>query len=239
MPSTRLPMVALVPLPLLVQATLMTTAPPVRAAESPLCSGTLLEVVGNAELSRSLQALSISIQLEAEEASADAALEELQRRLARLRDALEGLAVKDLRVTSPTTWERPRRQGRAATTQASLRVTGSLLPDRLQPLIREVGALPGVRLAPVESRPDLDEDASVRRRLLRLAYEDALAQARDLGAVLGRSAIEPIRVVVQAEGARPMAVRAMAADGGVPPFDPGELPLPKERLTLQVRFCVR
>jgi uncharacterized protein YggE len=224
-------------LPLLAFTMLVAPIGIASASDGAPCGGTVLEITGQAELRRSLDTLGISVQLEAEEPSASAALRELQQRLARLRDALQAIGVKDLRVTSPSTWERPARRGRPVMTQARLQVTGTLAPDRLQPLIREVGSLPGVRLAPVRTRADDRENAEARRRLLQLAYEDALAQARDLGEVLGRPRIEPRQVVLQGGELQPMQVRAMAADGGVPPFDPKELPAPLQRLSLQARFC--
>jgi uncharacterized protein YggE len=241
MPSTpvHLAVLAQLQLPLLGLAMFMAPTGLARASEGAPCTGTALELVGRAELRRSLDTLGFSLQLLAEESSAPAALAELQRRLARVRDVLQSLGVKDLRVTSPSTWERPAQRGKPVTTQAQLRVSGTLVPDRLQPLVREVGSLPGVRLAPVESRSDERENVKIRRRLLELAYEDALVQARDMGAVLGRTRIDPVQIAVQGEGFRPLPGRAMAADAGVPPFDPDELPAPLDRLTLQVRFCLR
>jgi len=196
------------------------------------CTGTLVEARGSAELKRPTKRLRFSMTLEAEAASADGALAELQRRLAAVRRKLQELQVQDLQVTSPNTWQRP------AAVQANLQLSGQLAPARLQPLVRLVGGLPGVRLSPVATEADKAADRQVRQLLLRGAYQDALAQAREIAAAIGLSEVRPIEVQLEGGGA-PVVMRTMAADAGVPPFDPDELPQPVGRLSLQVRFCAR
>jgi uncharacterized protein YggE len=208
------------------------------------CAGTLLEARGSAEAERPTRRLGFSLGLEAEAsggdgAATDAALALLQRRLAAVRSALQRLEVEELRVSSPTTWRRTDPRGRPAAVQASLQISGRLAPQRLQPLIREVGALPGVRLAPVTAQSDPAEDQAVRRRLLRQAYQDALARASEVGAAIGRLRIEPLEVQLDAGELRPMPMMARADAAAPPPFDPAELPQPKDRLTLLARFCAR
>jgi uncharacterized protein YggE len=201
------------------------------------CGGTVLESRGTAEIQRAIDALDVSLRLEAEGDTAEAALAELQRRLAAVRTALQGLGVEELRVSSPSTWPRPAQRGRPALVEADLSVQGRLQPQRLQQLVRQVGSLPGVRLAPVGTRADAGENRETRRRLLQLAYQDALVQAQDMAEAIGLSRMRPLQVVVEG-GPRPMPMRAMAAaDAAVPPFDPDELAPPTDRLQLQVVFC--
>lgn len=203
------------------------------------CDGTLLESRGSAEMERPTRRLLFSLGLEADGAGTDAALGLLQARLAAVRDGLKGLAVEELRVTSPSTWQRTDSRGRPAGVQANLQVSGRLAPERLQPLIRQVGALPGVRLAPVTSQADPSEDAAVRRRLLAAAYGDARAQAGEVAAAIGRLQLEPLEVVLSGDASPgPMLLRGAAA-AAPPPFDPAELAKPKDRLSLMVRFCAR
>jgi uncharacterized protein YggE len=202
------------------------------------CEGTLLEARGAAELARPIRRLSFSLGLEAEGPGADGALASLQQRLAAVRTSLGQLQVEELRVSSPSTWERPVGRGRPAAVQASLQVSGRLAPERLQPLIRQVGALGGVRLGPVSAEADPARNAEVRRGLLQLAYRDALAQAAQVGEAIGRTRLRPLEVQIDASDLRPVAMRAKAdVAPAVPPFDPAELELPKDRLTLLVRFC--
>lgn len=201
------------------------------------CDGSLLEARGSAEQRRPTRRLQLSLSLEAEAANSDGALAELQRRLAAVRTALQRLEVQEFRASSPSTWQRPAEAGRPALSQASLQVTGRLLPQRLQPLIREVGALAGVRLAPVSTEADPAQDAAVRRELLRRAYGDAQGQARELASVIGARRLRPLEVVLDGNEMRPMLMRAVAADAVVPPFDPAELSSPLERLSMLVRFC--
>lgn len=201
------------------------------------CAGTLLEARGQAEARRATATLKASLSLEAEARSADEALGLLQQRLAAVRDALKQLQVADLRVTSPSTWQRPAERDRPAAVQANLQVSGSLAPSRLQALIRTVGALPGVRLAPVGTEADRREDARVRQELLRQAYADALRQVQPLAALIGRGRLRALEIRVDGlETPMPM-LRGMAADAPPPPFQPSELNQPLDRLGMQVRFC--
>lgn len=203
------------------------------------CGGALVEARGSAELKRPTQRLRFSLALEAEEPSSDAALASLQRRLAEVRRRLQALQVSNLQVTSPSTWKRPASRGVPEVVQASLQVSGQLAPAQLQPLVREVGGLPGVRLSPVAPEADAAGDRAARRQLLRAAYQDALQQAQDVAAAMGLQVVQPLEVQLDG-GARPVPLRALAmADGAVPPFDPAELPVPIERLSLQARFCAR
>jgi uncharacterized protein YggE len=202
------------------------------------CSGTLLEARGTAEQKRPIQRLRLSLGLEAEAAGASEALGLLQQRLAAVRSALQQLDAQELQVSSPSTWQRPAEGQRPARTQASLQVGGLLAPARLQSLIRQVGSLPGVRLAPVTPEADAAADAAVRASLLRLAYQDALRQARELAEAIGLRQLRPLQVQMEGLG-RPML--RMAADVAAAPaaFNPAELPPPTDRLNLQVSFCAR
>ena len=198
------------------------------------CDGALLETRGTAQLKRSTSRLSFSLGLEAEAGEADGALGVLQQRLTALRSALQRLEVQDLRVTSPSTWNRPAERNRPASAQASLQVSGNLAPQRLQALVREVGSLPGVRLAPVNTQANPSGDVAARRQLLRDAFADARRQALELASVAGFSRVTPLELRLDGME-RPMPLRAMAtaADG----FNPDELPLPTDRLTMTVAFC--
>lgn len=199
------------------------------------CTGTLVEARGSAELKRPTQRLRFSLTLEAEEPSTDAALASLQRRLAKVRTRLKSLQVVDLEVTSPSTWQRPASRDKAGAVQASLQVSGQLAPAQLQPLVRQVGGLPGVRLSPVATEADRRGDRAARATLLRAAYQDALQQGLDLSGAMGlKGALKPIEVLLEG-GSRPGLKMGMAAEAA--PFDPAELAAPVDRLSLQVRFC--
>lgn len=198
------------------------------------CDGTLLESRGQAEIKRDTRLLLVSLGLEAEAADADRALAALQQRLDGVRQRLRGLQVQELRVSSPSTWQRSQP---TAAVVASLQVSGELAPARLQSFVREVGALPGVRLNPVSTQADQGANPAVRARLLRGAYQDALNQARELAGAIGLARLQPLEVRAEGFELRPMALRAVAADAA--PFDPAELPQPTDRLSLVVRFCAR
>ncbi len=199
------------------------------------CTGTLVEARGSAELKRPTKRLRFSLTLEAEEPSTDAALASLQLRLAEVRTTLKSLQVVDLEVTSPSTWRRPASRLIPERVVASLQVSGQLAPAQLQPLVRQVGGLPGVRLSPVATEADAAGDRAARRQLLRAAYQDALQQGLDLSGAMGlKGALKPIEVLLEG-GSRPGLKMVMAAEAA--PFDPAELAAPVDRLSLQVRFC--
>ena len=199
------------------------------------CDGALIETRGTAQLKRITNRLVFSLGLDAEASDADAALDALQQRLAIVRTALQRLDVQDLRVSSPSTWTRAAERNRPTSVQANVQVSGQLAPQRLQALIRTVGNLPGVRLAPVSTHADPKGDPAARRQLLRDAFADARTQALELAAVAGFSRVTPLEL--QLDGMeRPMPLRAIAAaqpEG----FNPDELPSPTDRLGMGVSFC--
>jgi len=215
-------------------------AGPLRAEGQVLlsCDSTLVEARGQAERKRVTERLRFSLGLEAEGPTADGALGLLQDRLAAVRRQLQGLQVQELEVSSPSTWQRGAEGQRPAAVQAQLQVSGALAPGRLQHLVRQVGALPGVRLAPVTTQASAAGDLAVQRQLLRDAYLDARRQALEIAGVLGRTTLVPLEIQLDG-GMRPMPMlRATAADAS-PPFDPKELQAPVDRLGLSARFCAR
>lgn len=239
-PGLPLPWLAASLAPLLALPPVIALAPGAARAEGQVqlsCAGTLVEARGSAERKRPLQRLRVSLAIEAEAAMADGALGLLQERLAAVRQGLQGLGVQELEVTSPSTWQRPATPRTPAQVTANVQVSGRLAPETLQALIRGVGALPGVRLAPVAAEADPRGDAASRSALLRAAYQDALNQARELAAAIGLARLTPLEVQVEG-GFRPVMMKAMAADSAAP-FDPAELPKPTERTSLLVRFCAR
>ncbi|MEB3334917.1 MAG: SIMPL domain-containing protein [Cyanobacteriota bacterium] len=220
---------------------LVLSSVPARAEVQIRCEGTLLEARGSAEQERPIARLRFSLALEAEQRGSDGALALLQERLAAVRRALHALQVAEFRASSPSTWQRPAEGGRPALSQAHLQVSGTLSPDRLQALIRQVGTLPGVRLAPVtpEAEP-ASETAKTRSALLAAAYQRALAEAREVAGAIGLTRLRPLEVMVEGGGG-PVPLRAMrdAPAPAPPPFDPAELSPPKAFASMLVRFCAR
>lgn len=200
------------------------------------CSGTVLEARGSAVRKRPIARLRFSLMLEAEAASAKAALALVQSRLGELRSTLQELRVQELRVTSPSVWTREASAGRPAVFTATSQVSGQLAPDQLQALISQVGALPGVRLSPVSGEADTAADATIRRQLVQAAYRDALQQGQDLASALGFSKLRPLQVQLDG-GPRPAPMAMAALRTGAAPFDPKELPEPSDRLDVAVTFC--
>lgn len=201
------------------------------------CAGTLLEARGQAEQRRTTARLRATLSLDAEAGTSGEALERLQQRLAGVRSAMQALAAQQLRVSSPSTWVRPREKEQEAIVQANLQVSASLPPATLQSLIRTVGTLPGVRLAPVETEADPGDNARVRQELLEESYRDALNQAKTLAFLIHRSVLTPVEIQLETDDMAVPVLRSMAA-GATPPFNPNELNNPSNRITMRVRFCV-
>ena len=205
------------------------------------CQGTLLEARGKAEIQRPTSALGVSLGVKAEAAKADQALEQLQWRLAAVRQKLQALGVKEWRAGAPGTWERTGPQGQPRSVEASLQVSGRIEPAQLQDLISAVGGLPGVRLAPVTAETDRSQDSAIRAQLLRAAYQDALHQAQEVAAAIGRRRqLSPLEVQLDGNGdlrPMPMAMRYDAPAPAPPPFIAAELPKPTQQLSLLARFC--
>lgn len=201
------------------------------------CAGTVLEARGSATLKRPITKLNVSLTLEAEAPTAKAALALLQERLDPVRRGLQALSIEELRISSPSVWNRSVPAGKPAVFEASSRVSGKLVPARLQALISQVGGLPGVRLAPVDAEADKAGDAASSRQLIQAAYRDALQRGQDLAAAIGLKSLRPLQVQIDG-GLRPMPLAAMAMRAaGSAPFDPRELPEPIDQLSLEVTFC--
>ena len=199
------------------------------------CGGTLVEARGSAQRQRPMAKLAFSLALEAEAARSAEALATLQLRLDAVRRQLQSLAVAELQVSGPSTWT-----GRNSRITASLQVSGKLEPRYYQSLVREVGGLAGVRLAPVTSQADPAEDRANSQALLQSAYQDALRQAKQLAAVMGLRQVKPLQVQLEAMP-QPYLLKSAAADAAAAPqpFNPDELSPPIDRLSLQASFCLQ
>ena len=196
---------------------LLTALPPAAAAAQVQlqlsCSGTVLDARGSATLKRAISSLRVNLSVQAEAPSSKAALTLVQQRLDAVRRALQALKVNELRVSSPTVWNRYVPAGQPAVFEASSQVSGQLAPEQLQGLIAQVGSLSGVRLSPVDAEADQSTTAAAMRQLLQAAYSDALQRGKDLAAAMAPARSAPA------------------------PFDPRELPEPSDRLSLEVTFC--
>ncbi|MBM5800849.1 MAG: DUF541 domain-containing protein [Cyanobacteria bacterium K_DeepCast_35m_m2_023] len=227
---------ALAPLPLLIA--LPAPSPAAQVQLQLRCEGTVLEARGEATIKRRIDKLAFSLALEAVAPSSKAALGVLQERLGVVRTRLNALAVQDLRVTSPSVWNRYVSAGKPAEFEASSRVSGQLAPSQLQSLISQVGGLPGVRLEPVDPQADKTSDGAANRQLAQAAYGDALRQAQDLAAAVGLSSLRPLQLQLNG-GVRvgPMVESMAMMRRTESRFDPRELPEPSDRLNLEVTFC--
>ena len=218
------------------------TLPAARAAQVQLqlsCQGTVLEARGSAMVKRPISKLRFNLALEAVASTSKGALQLLQERLDPVRQRLKALQVQELRVSSPSVWNRYVSAGKPAEFEASSQVSGQLAPTELQQLISQVGGLPGVRLSPVDAEADRTADAATNRRLLQGAYADALQRAQALAEAVGLKSLKPLQMQVEG-GYRPSRMSMLAESAsrrGPAPFDPNELNEPTDQLSLEVTFC--
>jgi uncharacterized protein YggE len=93
----------------------------------------------------------------------------------------------------------------------------------------------------VTAETDRNQDSAIRAQLLRAAYQDALYQAQEVAAAIGRRRqLSPLEVQLDGNGdlrPMPMAMRADAPAPAPPPFTAAELPKPTQQLSLLARFC--
>jgi uncharacterized protein YggE len=218
-----LPVVAL--LPLEVQAQVRSAA----------CAGTLLELSVEERGETRTDRFRFALRLEAEGATAAAALDQLNQRLDATRKALQGLAQGPLTIPAPRTYasgggsQGPRRQ------QASTSISGEVERGGYDQLIQVAGRLPGVRLQGMTSLASTQNQNALADQLLESALKQGREQAERTAAALGLRRVTLLRIDQRRSGAvRPLAY---AADAGRQ-FRPEEAPQPSLSLALNLDYCL-
>ena len=199
------------------------------------CAGTLLELSVEERGETRTDRFRFALRLEAEGATTEAALDQLNQRLAATRTALQRLAQGPLTIPAPRTIARgggsqgPRRQ------QASTSISGEVERGGYDQLIQVAGRLPGVRLQGMTSLASTQHQNALAHQLLQAALKQGREQAERTAAALGLRRVTLLRIDQRRSGAvRPLAY---AADAGRQ-FRPEEAPQPSQFLELNLDYCL-
>ena len=210
-------------------------APAAAQAEPPPCVGTLLQLSVAEQGTTSTVRFRFTLALSGEGDRAQAALNQLQERLRRLRVTLQPLILGTLTVTAPSTYRQSSHAGGVRQHIASTVVSGEVNRRTYKALIEAVGGLSGVRLQGMTSQADSKEAELVQQQLTVAALRRGTTEAEAMAAAIGASRVRLLRINRIDALARP---RAMALETTRSGFKPGEAPKPIQTLRLQLEYCL-
>ncbi len=208
---------------------------PLRAAER-VCNGTLLQIQVNERGTGRSDRFRFSLGLEAENASKDAAINALNARLAKARQAIQPLALGQLTIPAPRSYPVGGGTAGSRLERASTTITGEVSRDNYNALIQAAGRLPGVRLRGMTSLASSDSRASLADQLLKQALETGGRRAQATARALGLRKVELLLIDQRGSTQRPMQMAARKESKGL---RPGEAPKPSQSLTLKLDYCLR
>ena len=111
-------------------------------AQNVRCDGTLLELPVVEEGTSETDHFQFALRLEAQATSKKAALNELNRRLGKVRRKMFGLARGGLIVSAPHTYTVGNTTASSQRHQATFRITGEVSRSNYDPVIQQAGRLP-------------------------------------------------------------------------------------------------
>ena len=134
-------------------------------AHEPFCGGTLLQLSVVEQGKTAVARFRFSLAVSGEGATEQAALAQLNQRLAGLREVLQPFIQGRLVVPSPSTYPRPPRNGTQPSFAASTGVSGEVNRQMYNQLIQTLGRQPGVRMQRMESIADEQAETALQQRL--------------------------------------------------------------------------
>ena len=208
---------------------------PVRAHESS-CAGTLLQFSVVEQGKSAVARFRFSLAVSGEGATEQAALAQLNQRLAGLRDVLQPFIRGRLVVPSPSTYPRPRRNGAQRSFAASTGVSGEVNRQMYNQLIQTLGGQPGVRMQRMESIADEQAETALQQRLTAAALRRGKAEADSTAAAIGATRVRLLRINRRDEmhGPRRVQLSETMRAG----FDPGEAPEPMATARMELLYCL-
>ena len=138
-------------------------------AQQPACAGTLLQLSVAEQGRTAVDRFRFSLALSGEGGSEQAALNQLNQRLARVRQSLQPLIVGRLTVPSPSTYPRTGSPGGKRSFVANTGVSGEVSRQNYNRLIQAVGGQPGVRMQGMESISREQDQTALQQRLMAAA----------------------------------------------------------------------
>ena len=132
----------------------------------PSCSGTLLQFSVLEQGRTPVDRFRFSLALSGEGSSEQAALTQLNQRLAQLRQSLQPFIQGRLVVPSPSIHPRPGGKGIKQAFSANTGVSGEVKRQMYNQLIQAVGGQPGVRMQGMVSIANDQAEATLQQRLM-------------------------------------------------------------------------
>jgi uncharacterized protein YggE len=235
MVSLRVAVVALSALALGVGPGLALVAPTPLQAQPLLCSGTLLQLQVQEQGSAAFDRFRFNLGLEADAPTKAAALDQLNARLAAVRQAIAPLVSGKLTIPAPSTY----RSGGGSTgpvrERATTSVSGVVSKANYDALIQAAGRLPGVNLGGFNAEAAGGSEAQLRTRLLRQALAEGQRQAQITADALGLRRVQLLRVDQRGGGSIRPVPYAMAARSS---FNPDEARAPESSVSLALDYCL-
>ena len=205
-------------------------------AQEPPCAGTLLQLSVSEQGKSAVDRFRFSLALLGEGASEQAALNQLNQRLGRLRQSLQPLIRGRLVVPSPSTFPRNGTNGAPQRFVANTGVSGEVDRQTYNRFIQAVGGQPGVRMQGMESIANEQEEQALQQRLMAAALRRGKAEADGTAAAIGASRVRLLRInrSEAIRGPRRVQLSADTRSG----FDPGEAPEPTASVRMELHYCL-
>ena len=205
-------------------------------AQQPACAGTLLQLSVAEQGRTAVDRFRFSLALSGEGGSEQAALNQLNQRLARVRQSLQPLIVGRLTVPSPSTYPRTGSPGGKRSFVANTGVSGEVSRQNYNRLIQAVGGQPGVRMQGMESISREQDETALQQRLMVAALQRGQAEAEGTAAAIGASRVRLLRINRSdaIRGPRRLQLSAATRSG----FDPGEAPEPMASVRMELHYCL-
>lgn len=235
MVSLRFAAVALSALPLAMGPALALVVPAPLRAEPLACSGTLLQLQVQEQGTAAFDRFRFNLGLEAEAPTKADVLDQLNARLAAVRQAVTPLASGKLTIPAPSTYRSGGGSAGPVREHANTSVSGVVSKANYNALIQAAGRLPGVSLGGFTTEAAGASEAQLRTQLLRNALAEGQRQARITADALGLRRVHLVRIDQRGDSSIRPAPYAMAARSS---FNPDEARAPESSVNLALDFCL-
>ena len=219
-------------LPLLINVAVTGLATTSQAA-SAACEGTQLELSVREQEASPAVRFRFSLAVRGEGRSEQAAMQQLNHRLGRLRRELGPLLQGKLTVSAPTNY--PRGSGVEKRFVASAAVSADVTPANFNPLIQTVGVMPGVRQQGVRSMADEAATRKLQQNLMAKALLRGTSEAEATAEVIG---LNQVRIISIQRGDSIQSPRPMLMKSSAEGFDPQQAPSPRTSVGLRLVYCL-
>jgi uncharacterized protein YggE len=199
------------------------------------CSGTLLQLQVQEQGSAAFDRFRFNLSLEAEAPTKAAALDQLNGRLAAVRQVITPLVSGKLTIPAPSTYRSGGGSSGPVRERASTSVSGLVSKANYDALIQAAGRLPGVNLGGFSAEAASASEAQLRTRLLRNALAEGQRQAQVTAEALGLRRVQLLRIDQRGGGSIRPVPYAMAARSS---FNPDEARAPESSVSLALDYCL-